>query len=108
MPATAIQKNALFQCRCTNGENLYWNFLPGACVSVSLGLIFCGTPSLPLRSVLPAAALCRGRRLRFSVPVPILPFFTKADEVLFLTKVDDVPFLTKVDVPLVTLLALPV
>src|SRR6266496_700867 len=109
MPATAIQKNAFFQCRCTNGENLCWNFLPGACVSVSLGLMLCGTPSLPLRSALPVAALWRGRRFRFSVPVPILVFFTKVDEVPFLTKVDDVLFLTKVDdVPLVTFLALPI
>src|SRR5258707_14431558 len=100
MPATATQKNAFFQCRCTNGEKLCWNFLPGACVSVSLGFMFCGTPTRPLRSALPAAALCSGSRRRFSVPVPMVLFFTNAEEVPFLTKVVDVPFFTN-------LLALP-
>src|ERR1700674_3805852 len=91
MPATAIQKNAFFQCRCTNGAKRGRNFKAGDFVSVSFGRRFCGRASLPLRKALPTAALCKGRLRRFSVPVPIVVFFTNADDVPFLTKVDDVP-----------------
>ena len=104
MPATATQKNAFFQCRWTNGAKRGWNFKAGALVTVSLGLMFCGRASLPLRNALPGAALCKGRLRRFSVPVPMVVFLTKVDDVPFLMKVDEVPFLTKVDeVPLVIL-----
>src|SRR6476646_9669057 len=91
MPATATQKNAFFQCRWTNGAKRGWNFRAGALVTVSLGLMFCGRASLPLRNALPGAALCKGRLRRFSVPVPMVVFLTKVDDVPFLTKVDEVP-----------------
>src|SRR5262252_6072561 len=95
MPAMAIQKNAFLQWRCTNGASWGRNLRPGAFVSVSLGLRFCGTASLPCKSALPATAFCRGRLRRFSVPEPIVLFFTNVVAVPFL-KLFAVPFFTKV------------
>src|SRR5215831_19771292 len=96
MPAMAIQKNAPFQCRCTNGANRERNLMPGAFVSVSLGFTFCGTTSLPFMSALLATAFCRGKLRRFSLPDPIVLFFTNEVVVLFL-KLRAVPFFTYVD-----------
>src|SRR5262249_7112766 len=76
MPAMAIQTNAFVQWRCTKGANRGRNLRLGAFVSVSLGFKFGGTTSLPFKSALPATALCRGRLRRFSVPEPIVLFFT--------------------------------
>src|SRR5215467_4865703 len=96
MPATAIQKNAPFQCRCTNGANRGRNLMLGPFVSVSLGFTFCGTANLPFKSALLATALCRGKLRRFSLPDPIVVFFTYEVEVPFL-KLWTVPFFTNVD-----------
>src|SRR5262245_61438658 len=95
MPATAIQKNAPFQCRCTNGANRGRNLRPGAFVSVSLGFKFCGTTSLPFKSALPATALCRGKLRRFRLPAPIVVFFNLV--VVFFLKLCAVPFCTNRD-----------
>src|SRR5262245_50274817 len=105
MPATAIQKNAFFQCRCTNGTNRGRNLMLGAFVSVSLGFTFCGTASLPFKSALPATALCRGRLRRFSVPGPIVLFFTNVVAVPFLM-LRAVPFLTYVDLVVLLMVGL--
>src|SRR5262245_17525684 len=96
MPATAIQKNAPFQCRCTNGANRGRSLSPGALVSVSLGFTFCGTTSLPFKRALPVTALCRGKLRRFNLPEPIVVFFTNLVVVLFLM-VCPVPFCTNLD-----------
>src|SRR5262249_62181541 len=81
MPATAIQKKAFFQCRCTNGAKRGRNLIRGAFVSVSLGFKFCGTASLPCNTAVLATAFCRGRLPRFSVPGPIVLFFRYLVEV---------------------------
>src|SRR5215470_15300323 len=96
MPATAIQKNAPFQCRCTNGANRGRNLMLGPFVSVSLGFTFCGTANLPFKSALLAAALCRGKLRRFSLPDPIVVFFTYEVALPFL-KLWTVPFFTNLD-----------
>src|SRR5262245_21705818 len=96
MPATAIQKNAPFQWRCTNGTNRGRNLRLGDFVSVSLGLMFCGTPSLPFNSALLATAFCRGKLRRLSLPDPIVVFFTNEVWVPFL-KLWVVCFFTNVD-----------
>src|SRR5262249_14922417 len=96
MPATAIQKKAFFQCRCTNGAKRGRNLMRGAFVSVSLGFKFCGTASLPCNTAVLATAFCRGRLPRVSVPGPIVLFFrdlvavpcVKVRPVLFFTWVD--------------------
>src|SRR5262249_20879339 len=96
MPAIAIQKNALLQCRCTNGANRGRNLRLGAFVSVSLGLMFWGTASLPFKRALPTTAFCRGKLRRLSVPGPIVFFLTNLVAVPCL-KLRAVPFFTKVD-----------
>src|SRR5262245_12444954 len=96
MPAMAIQNNAPFQCRCTKGAKRGRNLMPGAFVSVSLGLTFCGTTSLPFKSALLAIAFCRGKVCRFSLPDPIVLFFTNEVAVPFF-KLCTVPFFTNVD-----------
>ena len=61
MPATATQKKAFFQWRCTKGESLWANCGFGAFISVSLGLKFCiGTPTRPLRAAVATTGLNTG------------------------------------------------
>src|SRR5262245_34024808 len=92
MPATAIQKNAPFQWRCTNGANRGRNLMLGDFVSVSLGFTFCGTASLPFNSALLATAFCRGKLRRLSLPEPIVVFFTNEVLAPFLTNEVLAPF----------------
>ena len=69
MPATATQKKAFFQWRCTKGAGLWANCAFGAFISVSLGLKFCiGTPTRPLRAAVAMTGLNTGS-------LPALPSF---------------------------------
>ncbi len=74
MPATATQKKAFFQCRCTNGAMRYCNCAFGGLTSVSLGLksFFIGKLTLPTRIGVPATALVKGKLFRLSCGPPFL------------------------------------